>query len=81
MTTEPLSLVTPRGRASGPAWDVGEGMTVGVDHGCELRSLHPGFSRCSTCPLDRCWADHTLSERIRAARLVRRLGGVPPKLR
>ena len=74
-----VTLVWRRGPASGPAWDVGEGMTVGIDHGCEIVTLDQRFSRCSSCPLDRCWLDHSHGDRVRAARLVRRLGGTPPK--
>ncbi len=79
MTTETLTLGSPRGRASGPAWEVGAGMSVSVDDGCALRSLDERFRRCVTCPLERCWMEHSISDRTRAARLVRRLGGVPPK--
>ena len=80
MTTIPLTLVTPRGRAAGPAWQVDGSLTVSVDTGCELRALHPDFSRCSTCPLPACWVDYSVADRNRAARMLRQLGATPPRL-
>ena len=79
MTTIPLTTVINRGRGGGPSWSITEGLAVGVDSGCELRSLDARFSRCSSCPLPACWVEHSTSDRTNRAALVRRLGGVPPQ--